>query len=184
MGETELSSQSPMAGGTSVWDQVDRVIGLLLAITIFFMMSVTLIDVIGRYFFHAPLPAADELTKLAMAVSIFGGLPLVTRHREHVTISLFDGLFPTSVLKIRQVVVDLICIGVMGGLCWRLILQAQSLADFNDKTLFLGVPLAPFAYFMAIMSGITIVVLFLMLWRDLTGSKPSQNSSSNMSGLS
>ncbi|MBT3915517.1 MAG: TRAP transporter small permease [Rhodospirillaceae bacterium] len=184
MGETELTSKSPMAGGNSMWNRVDRLIGLLLAVTIFFMMAVTFIDVIGRYFFLAPLPAADELTKLAMAVSIFGGLPLVTRHREHVTISLFDGFFSAPVLKVRQIVVDIICIGVMGGLVWRLILQAQSLAEFDDKTLFLSVPLAPFAYFMAVMSATTIVVLIIMLWRDLTAPRSSENSSQNMSGLS
>ena len=184
MGETELTSKSPMAGGNSMWNRVDRLIGLLLAVTIFFMMAVTFIDVIGRYFFLAPLPAADELTKLAMAVSIFGGLPLVTRHREHVTISLFDGFFSAPVLKVRQIVVDVICIGVLSGLCWRLIHQAWSLEDFDDKTLFLSVPLAPFAYFMAIMSGITIIVLVFMLWRDLTAPKSSKNSTSNMSGLS
>jgi hypothetical protein len=50
-----------------------------------------------------------------------------------------------------------------------LILQAQTLARFDDKTIFLGAPLTPFAYFMAVMTGVTVVVLLLMLWRDLFG---------------
>jgi|TARA_B100000959_G_C14873943_1_gene579554 TRAP-type C4-dicarboxylate transport system permease small subunit len=146
-----------------------RWLDLFLGITIFFMMAVTFFDVIGRYFFSAPLPAADELTKLTMGVSIFAGLPLVTRAREHVTISLLDGLFSSPALRVRKVVVDFICLGALGVLCWRLILQAQTLARFDDKTIFLGAPLTPFAYFMAVMTGVTVVVLLLMLWRDLFG---------------
>lgn len=174
MGEHNSTSQS-MAGGRSVWSGFGRWLGLFLGATIFFMMAVTFFDVIGRYFFAAPLPAADELTKLAMGVSIFAGLPLVTRRREHVTISLLDGLFSGGVLRVRQTFVDLVCMGVVGGLCWRLIIQSQSLAEYQDTTLFLGVPLAPFATFMAVMCGVTIVVLLAMIWRDVFSSQKAEN---------
>ena len=177
MDENSNPSQS-MAGGDSRWSLFGRGLGLFLGSTIFFMMAVTFVDVVGRYFFNAPLPAADELTKLTMGVSIFAGLPLVTRRREHVTISLLDGLFKGPVLRVRQTSIDVICLGVMGTLCWRLILQAQSLAQYDDKTIFLGAPLPPFAYFTAAMTGVTMIVLAVMIWRDIfakmSQSKPTE----------
>mgnify|MGYP001327479298 CR=1 FL=1 len=174
MGDDNHTS-GPMAGGDSKWSKLGHWLGLFLGATIFFMMAVTFVDVVGRYFFNAPLPAADELTKLAMGVSIFAGLPLVTRLREHVTISLLDGLFSGPAFKVRQTFIDLVCMGVVAVLCWRLIIQAEGLAQYNDKTLFLGVPLAPFALFMAFMSGVTILVLLAMLWRDIVSRQSKDN---------
>ena len=52
------------------------------------MVIITCIDVIGRYFFSAPLLGAHEMITLAMGMMIYLGMPLVTVSREHLTIEL------------------------------------------------------------------------------------------------
>ncbi|MDZ7810788.1 MAG: TRAP transporter small permease subunit [Arhodomonas sp.] len=40
------------------------------------MLAVTTVDVIGRYFFNAPILGAFEVSEVAMALLIYAGLPL------------------------------------------------------------------------------------------------------------
>ena len=69
---------------------LDRALGVLAAVTLFFMMGVTFIDVAMRKVLPGTFPAADELTKMSLGVLIFAALPPVTARREHVVISLFE----------------------------------------------------------------------------------------------
>ena len=59
----------------------DRVIGPLLGyvagILLFCLMTLTCIDVIGRYFFNTPVTGGFELTEMMLAALIFFGLSLL-----------------------------------------------------------------------------------------------------------
>ena len=44
----------------------DRLLGIVAAATLFFIMALTCADVAGRYFFGAPIPGGFEITELAM----------------------------------------------------------------------------------------------------------------------
>ena len=45
---------------------------------LFCLMTLTCVDVIGRYFFSMPVTGGFELTEMMLAALIFVGLPLVT----------------------------------------------------------------------------------------------------------
>ena len=87
----------------------DRVIGPLLGyvagILLFCLMTLTCVDVIGRYFFNTPVTGGFELTEMMLAALIFFGLPLVTIRNEHVTVDLLDPVTPDWLLRIQHVVV-------------------------------------------------------------------------------
>ena len=127
---------------------IDRALGVLTAVTLFFMMCVTFLDVVMRKVLPGTFPAADELTKLSLGVLVFAALPLVTARREHVVISLFDGLFSKRWNAIRMVVVDIVSAALLGVLAWRLAGLALRLGAYDDRAMFLDVPFAPFAWFM------------------------------------
>jgi TRAP-type C4-dicarboxylate transport system permease small subunit len=56
---------------------VSRFISSLAAIVLFFIVIVTCVDVIGRYFFNSPLYAGSELVQVSMAGVIFLSLPVM-----------------------------------------------------------------------------------------------------------
>ena len=56
---------------------VSRFISSLAAIVLFFIVLVTCVDVIGRYFFNSPLYAGSELVQVSMAGVIFLSLPVM-----------------------------------------------------------------------------------------------------------
>jgi len=143
--------------GEGVWARgvaaCDRALGLLAAATLFFMMCVTFLDVVMRKMLPGTFPAADELTKLSLGVLIFASLPLIAARRELLVISLFDNAFPRRMNRVRLVVIDLASAALLGVLAWRLAVTAQRFGEFDDRTLFLGAPIAPFAWFMFATAG-------------------------------
>jgi TRAP-type C4-dicarboxylate transport system permease small subunit len=107
------------------------------------------------------------LTKLSLGVLIFSSLPLIAKRREHLVISLFDNAFPRRVDRVRLVVIDLVSAALLGVLAWRLAVTAQRFGEFNDSTMLLGAPIAPFAWFMfataALASGIAVALAIARL---------------------
>ena len=69
---------------------VSRFISSLAAIVLFFIVLVTCVDVIGRYFFNAPLYAGSELVQVSMAGVIFLSLPVMFFRHEHIVVDLFS----------------------------------------------------------------------------------------------
>ena len=76
--------------------RLDRTLGLVLAALMFAMMLLTFVDVVGRQLFNAPVLGGNELTRIAMGLLVYIGLPLVCLRREHITIGAACSVFSTS----------------------------------------------------------------------------------------
>lgn len=68
---------------------------------------ITVIDVIGRYFFSAPLNGAFELTEVLVAALVFAALPLTTERREHVEVDLLQPLSRGPLGRVTDLLVGL-----------------------------------------------------------------------------
>src|SRR5258707_10984481 len=69
-------------------------LGYAAAAVMLFLMLLTCVDVVGRYFLNKPLTGGFELTEVLLASLIFAGLPLVTLRGDHITVDLFDPVTP------------------------------------------------------------------------------------------
>ena len=117
--------------------------GLLAALALFAIMVLTLVDVSGRKLLSASVPGSLELTELLMVVVIFAGLPLVSLAGEHVVFDSLDRWLPPAVRRVQQALVDLLCMGALGGLAWLMWLKAGQMASYGDITAQLKLPLPP-----------------------------------------
>ena len=68
---------------------VSRFISSMAAIVLFWIVGVTCVDVIGRYFFNAPLYAGTELVQVSMAGVIYLSLPAMFFRHDHIVVDLF-----------------------------------------------------------------------------------------------
>lgn len=152
--------EPPQTGGVRF---MTRTLGVLVAILLFVMMTLTFVDVIGRYFFNSPVKGSYELTEVLLAVSVFAALPLTTLRREHVTVSLVDRLFRGVGRVIQQLLIGVVSVVLLAGMAWRLGLLSQTLAEYDDRTLFLQIPLAWVGYFMTAMTALTALVALGLL---------------------
>lgn len=139
-----------------------------LAAIVFLLMAVTFLDVLGRELLNLPVPASFEITRLALGLMVFVALPLVSAADEHVTIGLFNGYFRGRARHWKQFVVGLF----VGFLCavWarELWIQANALAQQNERLMFLQIQLAPFVYAMSVLTVFAAVVHLVQAWLKLT----------------
>ena len=144
------------SSGAGSW--LDRVLGAAAALLLFSLMSLTTVDVVGRYLFNRPLRGAFEITELLLLTLIFAGLPLASRAGEHVTLDFIDMVLGPKGRSLVPRLVDLLCGLILLGLAWRVWIKAEKIAAYADTTDVLRVPVAPFVYFMTLMVAVTGIV--------------------------
>ena len=131
-------------------------------LALFFLMVMTFCDVVLRSAFNAPIEAATELTRMAMAVIVFSVMPVMSARGEHISVDLLDGIFARLRLsRIRDAVVFIGC----GVLLWwpaqRIVVLAERARSYGDTTEYLLVPVFYMSWFIAIMTYATMVALIL-----------------------
>jgi TRAP-type C4-dicarboxylate transport system permease small subunit len=104
------------------------------------MMAVTVVDVGGRFLFNRPLHGAFEATEVMMGLIVFLALPLATRRREHITVTLLDPYLPEWLKRSAALLFGLTCAAVCGLLAWRLGLHGERLLRVGEITLELRIP--------------------------------------------
>jgi TRAP-type transport system small permease protein len=123
------------------------------------MMAVTVVDVAGRYLFHAPLPASFELTEYLMGLLVFLALPLVSAEGEHIRINLVDKLLHQKAARVRDAAVGILSCVVCGVLAWQVLALASRILEYGDSTQTLRIPLAPLAYFIGASLALSALIL-------------------------
>ena len=167
MSETfETQNPAPLTRWESVLDQF---LGFLAATVLMLLMIVTFIDVTGRYLFLAPLPGAFEMTEIMMAMLIFAGLPLVSRANQHVTVNLIIGLLSPKIRHFQRLITQIIMFLVFGVMAWRMWIKAVEMLVQGDETAYLLIPIAPVAFFMTILLGVSSLIVAIQFARIIRG---------------
>lgn len=124
----------------SLADRLFAALGILAGVLAAAMMLVTTVDVGGRYFLNRPLHGAFEATEVMMGLLVFLALPLATRRREHITVTMFDHLLPERLKRGAALLFGLVCAGICGLLAWRVGLYGERLLNVGEVTLELRIP--------------------------------------------
>ena len=164
-----MSDEGTGPDADDVWPDgpFEAVLMAIVGTTVFLMMAITFIDVAGRYIFSAPIPGGFELIEFLMPLSIFAGLPIITRRRTHIVVSILDRWFRGGIGEVRRLVVDGGSLAVVAFIAERMWSQGDGLAEAQIESGYLEWPVAPAAYAISVLSAVTCVVLVLMLWHDL-----------------
>ena len=162
----------------STWERwVTHLCGGIAAAILFFMMALTFVDVILRYWFDAPIPGGFEVTELLLASLIYCGLPLVTIRREHVSVDLFDQFIPAALHRVRDLAVQVVCTICITTLAWLMWRKARESQGYGDITSVLEIELAPVFFLGALMFVLTAVVFLVLLKRSLCDSSSIESAS-------
>ncbi len=144
--------------------RLGRVLALAAGLMILFMMTVTAIDVVGRYFFNRPLPGAFEFTEIMMGLVIFAGMPLATAAREHITVNFLEKAISRRARCLQAALADVVCAAVTAVLAWRVLVRGATLVETGEVTLVLGVGRGYIAWAMAALAAVTAVVFLYAGW--------------------
>lgn len=158
---------SEMQGANNADDSLDRWLGIMSSIPLGLIVVLTFLDVFARYLISAPIKGSLEIIQYAMALGIFAALPLVTRHRGHVTVSLIDGMLGDSVLRFKNIICDVISLLALVLMSWRLWVYAGESIEEKQQTIVLALPQGPLVYGLAIFAGLTSLLVVTDLLRQL-----------------
>lgn len=141
----------------------ERVLAYTAALVMFVMMLVTLVDVIGRDLFSAPLPGGFEITELLLASLIFLGLPMVTAENAHVDVDLLDSTVPQFLKPLQSYLIGLINLAAFAVLSWMLWKFALRTYRYEDTTAILEIPFAGLVFLMAACSSLSTLAVLASL---------------------
>lgn len=140
--------------------RVIAVLRLISAALMFSMMSVTFVDVVGRYLLSLPLPGSSEIGQVLMASIVALSIPMVSEQHQHVKMALFVSALGGKARRILDAAVffgSALVLIFIAVLLWR---QASTLREMNTTTIFLQLPMAPSAYALSVFTGATALIEF------------------------
>jgi TRAP-type C4-dicarboxylate transport system permease small subunit len=138
--------------------RVSLVLAAAAAAILVLMMTLTFCDVVGRYFFNAPVFFTIELTQLFMGLIVFLGLALTTLRRGHVTVDVIVAVLPPAAQRVAEMIASVCMLGVLGLLTWLLIDRAATNIADGLRTQLLYLPVFPFALAMAVGAGAACLI--------------------------
>ena len=129
------------------------------------VVLMTVISVLGRYLFSAPIPGDYEITELALGIAVFAFLPYCHARGGNIVVEFFTGRlrprYQAALAAVHSVVFTL----VAGLVTWRLLVGGMHKLRDGETTLFLGIPLH-WAYFAALpCAGLLTAICVLVALR-------------------
>lgn len=143
--------------------------GFIAAVLLFLLMTVTCIDVVGRYALGKPLPGAFELSEVILAMIVYASLPLVTLHGEHVSIDLLDRYVPESLVGVQRFGTSLLVACILLLVAYSLLLKTSQIFNAGMRTDTLFIPLGVVAL---LMTGATIVSALIAIMLSFERASP------------
>lgn len=105
-----------------------------------FLSLMTVVSVLGRYFFGLPVHGDFEMVEMGCAVAIALFLPYCQLVAGNVAVDFFTGSAPARIKNVLDAIGCLLIAGVAAVFAWRLTLGGMDLHRFNDQTMVLGLP--------------------------------------------
>jgi TRAP-type C4-dicarboxylate transport system permease small subunit len=160
--------EAPLTGHVG---RLNRLVTLWLAriatVALAMVAFVTFCDVIARKVFNKGFTFTVEMTEMSMALIVFLGIGLVTHERGHIVVDVLTLRLSERARVWLGLVTNLLSLGFVVIMVWRLWLQADFIASKGDATPIWNFPLWPIAYVIAagsvfLVTGLVLHVLDLI----------------------
>ena len=120
--QTQTDNLAPLPVVDTVVDWVLKILMALACILTTFLIFITCIDVIGRYFLNMPVMGGTEMTEIALGLLVFSSVPIITYQQKHIVVDILDFLIPQSV----KWFINVVSYALIGFGFWLL-------ADYSEK---------------------------------------------------
>ena len=135
------------------------------------MALTELIDVIGSKVLNLPLPGSTEITAALQVVAIAGGLAYSKIDDRHIRVDFLLDCLPERGRAALDLFSEVLGLGFLVVAAWMSYEHGVSLLESGTRTFLLGIPLSPFAFWIALccvpMGCVIITELFTSLGRLL-----------------
>lgn len=102
------------------------------------MALMTVVSIVGRYFFSLPVPGDFELVEIGCAIAVFAFLPYCQLHSGNVVVDFFTMRIHPR-LRLRMDSINSLIFGFIAALLtWRLSLGGYDMYRYGEQTMILG----------------------------------------------
>jgi TRAP-type C4-dicarboxylate transport system permease small subunit len=142
-------------------EAVTRWLALVGGVFLVVATVITLVSVIGRYAFGAPVPGDYELVEVTCAIGVFLFFPYTHAVGGNITAEFFTARLPERWRGILDTANDVIFTLVAAVLAWRLVVGLVEKFASGETTILIGIPLW-WAYSVAVLSMFLLAIVCLM----------------------
>lgn len=143
--------------------QMERLLLLLLGLTMAGIVLLNGANVFGRYLLSAPVPAADEIMTFAMVWGVFLGAGLVTLRGEHLRMDLVLNLLPAGGRRATEAAAGLTLLLVLGFVAAQSLDYIATVGAIGLTSMSAGLPMAVVHAAVPIGLGLMILAMALRL---------------------
>jgi TRAP-type C4-dicarboxylate transport system permease small subunit len=137
--------------------------------SLFFMMLLTLIDVLLRKFWSQGILGGLELTEFMLAGMVFCALAQAEIEDRHVRVDLIAGRNPARAGKRLTAVVQFLSALMMGAISVSSFLYALSIRAAGEVSLDLGIPRYPLILVATLGCALMGLVMLIRSWMAFSG---------------
>jgi TRAP-type C4-dicarboxylate transport system permease small subunit len=137
---------------------LSRFINVIAGIAITFIMLLTVLDVLLR-FFRRPIVGTYELVAFSGALVVGFAIPLTSWMRGHIYVDFFTGKLPRTARTVFNLVTRGLGIALFLLIGWNLIKVGMDLQQSGEVSLTLQLPFYPVAYAVAVACFVQCLVL-------------------------
>ena len=131
------------------------------------IMAMTVVSVLGRHLFNAPIPGDYEITELACGIAVFAFFPHCHLKNGNIAVEFFTSRMRPRWKTMLDAAHNLVFTMVAALVTWRLFVGGMHKLEDGETTLFLGIPLH-WGYFPALAgAGLLTAVCAWVLSRHL-----------------
>jgi TRAP-type C4-dicarboxylate transport system permease small subunit len=138
-----------------------RFFALLACAILLWMMALTVVAVIMRKIFDAPILGVNDLDQLSLIALVFFGIAYCGYTRGHISVDMIESFVGRKVLIVLDVIVNM-CGGIfLLVVSWHTVLRAVDAKVQNDATNMLFAPLFPF--YLMVAGGFALYAFLLII---------------------
>lgn len=144
---------------------------ILVAIFIGSMLLVGSADVALRYFFSAPLSWGLPVVGLLLGLTVFCGLPIISRDDGHITVGLLDRWVKGRALIVQTFFVHVVSIVATLFIAERMYSYGTVSLEGGTLHMMIDIPIWPFAYIFAALALLSALFLMRNLYLSIRPKK-------------
>ncbi len=153
-----------LAHGRKLVETCTKLLVAIAAAALAAMMFLMTFDVVGRYFFNAPIPGGLEMVEYFMAVIVPFSVAYCAIRRSHVSVDLLASRLPRSLRHGLMVFIALLSIFFVGLISWQNFAYIVETYRSNLTSAVLKIPAYPFvaavALGMLMYAAVMVIHLF------------------------
>lgn len=147
--------------GAAAAGRTTRLLAYVAGAALLWLMLLTVVAVVMRYVFNAPILGAQDISELSLAVVVFLGIPYCGWTGGHVAVDLISSVVGESRLRYTDTLMRLAGGVLFGFVAWQAMRQGLDALEYGDASNLVDISHYPFMFLMSFGWLLFAVVLLI-----------------------